>query len=86
MAKFVIPSEPALNIQNVNEVLETDPVLASFINGYFRDEVRKKLRICRMYRITFECEGRVQALPFVVDKSLTIPGLLGKVAIEILKK
>ena len=45
-----------------------------------------KLRICRMYRITFECEGRVQALPFVVDKSLTIPGLLGKVAIEILKK
>lgn len=39
-----------------------------------------------MYRITFECEGRVQALPFVVDKSLTIPGLLGKVAIEILKK
>ena len=36
MAKFVIPSEPALNIQNVNEVLETDPVLASFINGYFQ--------------------------------------------------
>ena len=45
-----------------------------------------KLRKCCMYRITFECEGRVQALPFVVDKSLTIPGLLGKVAIEILKK
>lgn len=36
MAKFVIPSDPALNIQNVNEILETDPVLASFINGYFQ--------------------------------------------------
>ena len=46
----------------------------------------KKLRICRMYRITFECEGRVQALPFVVDKSLTVSGLLGKVAIKSLMK
>lgn len=36
MAKFVIPSDPALNIQNVNEILDTDPVLASFINGYFQ--------------------------------------------------
>ena len=36
MAKFVIPSDPALNIQNVNEILETDPVLASFINGYLQ--------------------------------------------------
>ena len=45
-----------------------------------------KLRKCRMYRITFECEGRVQALPFVVDKSLTIPGLLGKVAIKSLMR
>lgn len=45
-----------------------------------------KLRKCRMYRITFEYESRVQALPFVVDKSLTVPGLLGKVAIESLMK
>ena len=45
-----------------------------------------KLRICRMYRITFECEGRVQTLPFVADKSLTVPGLLGKVAIKSLMR
>ena len=45
-----------------------------------------KLRKCRMYRITFECEGRVQTLPFVVDKSLTVSGLLGKVAIKSLMK
>ena len=45
-----------------------------------------KLRKCCMYRITFECEGRVQTLPFVVDKSLTVSGLLGKVAIKSLMK
>lgn len=45
-----------------------------------------KLRICRMYRIKFECEGRALTMPFVVDRSLTVPGLLGKVAIEYLMK
>ena len=45
-----------------------------------------KLRICRMYRITFECEYRVLTMPFVVDESLTIPGQLGKVAMESLMK
>ena len=45
-----------------------------------------KLRICRMYRITFECEDKALTMPFVVDKSLTVLGLLGKVAIESLMK
>lgn len=45
-----------------------------------------KLRICRVYRFMFVCEGRVLAMPFVVDNSLTTSGLLGKVAIESLKK
>lgn len=45
-----------------------------------------KLRICRIYRFTFECEGRVLTMPFVVDESLTIPGQLGKVAIDTLRK
>lgn len=44
-----------------------------------------KLRVCRVYRITFECEGRLQTMPFVVDKCLTTSGLLGKVAIAFLK-
>ena len=45
-----------------------------------------KLRICRMYRITFECEDKALTMPFVVDKSLTVPGLLGKVAIKSLMR
>ena len=45
-----------------------------------------KLRICRMDRITFECEDKALTMPFVVDKSLTVLGLLGKVAIESLMK
>ena len=45
-----------------------------------------KLRICRMYRITFECEDKALTMPFVVDKSMTGLGLLGKVAIESLMK
>lgn len=36
MAHFPIPAEPTLNINSVNEVLETDPVIAAFINGYFQ--------------------------------------------------
>lgn len=36
MARFVIPTDASLNIQGVNEVLETDPVLASFINSYLQ--------------------------------------------------
>ena len=44
-----------------------------------------KLRMCRVYRITFECEGRVITMPFVLDKSLTTPGVLGGVALESLK-
>lgn len=36
MAHISVPSNPVLNIAQVNEVLETDPVLASFINGYFQ--------------------------------------------------
>lgn len=45
-----------------------------------------KLRICREYRITFECEDRILSLPFVLDKSLKFPGVFGKVALESLKK
>lgn len=36
MSHFPIPAEPSLNINSVNEVLETDPVIAAFINGYFQ--------------------------------------------------
>lgn len=36
MAHFVIIADPVLNIAQVNEVLETDPVIASFINSYFQ--------------------------------------------------
>lgn len=36
MAHFPIPAKPALNITAVNEILETDPVLAAFINSYFQ--------------------------------------------------
>ena len=36
MAHISVPADPVLNISQVNEVLETDPVLASFINGYIQ--------------------------------------------------
>ncbi len=36
MSHIVVSSNPVLNISQVNEVLETDPVLASFINGYIQ--------------------------------------------------
>lgn len=36
MPHFVIPAKPSLNVTTVNEILETDPVIAAFMNGYFQ--------------------------------------------------
>ena len=36
MAHIIVAANPELNINGVNEVLETDPVLASFINVFFQ--------------------------------------------------
>ncbi len=36
MAYIAVPAEPSFNVYSVPEVLETDPVIASFINTYFQ--------------------------------------------------
>lgn len=36
MAHISVAAEPVLNIAQVDEVIETDPVIASFINKYFQ--------------------------------------------------
>ena len=36
MAHITVSANPVLNISQVNEILETDPVLASFMNGYIQ--------------------------------------------------
>ncbi len=36
MGFLIIPANPTFNVSNVPEVLETDPVIYSFINGYWQ--------------------------------------------------
>lgn len=76
----IVPDDGIIHLENI------EPMNFSDAFHYCGKKLalcnNNKLRICRMYRITFECEDRIQTLLFVVDKSLTVPGLLGKSAME----
>jgi len=37
-----------------------------------------KLRVCKVFMLKFECEGCIFSFPFLLDKSLDKPAILGK--------
>lgn len=80
----IVPDDGIIHLENIEPMNFSDAFLYCGKKLALCND--NKLRICRMYRITFECEDRIQTLLFVVDKSLTVPGLLGKSATESLMK
>ena len=92
-------SLPKDNIGEVNKKLTNDhsqPFLPDYVNAISTNDVfhyvgkkvgrckDDKLRICKVFRLGFEYEGCTFSFPFLLDKSLGAPVLLGKEAIHYL--
>lgn len=94
-------SFPMSNIGEVNTKLTYDhfrPFLPDNVNAISANDVfhyvgkkvgrckDAKLRICKVFRLGFEHEGHTFSFPFMLDKSLGTPVLLGKEAINRITK
>lgn len=94
-------SLPMGNIREVNTKPTYDhsqPFLPDYVNAISANDVfhyvgKKvgrckdgKLRKCNVFRLEFEHEGRTFSFPFLLDKSLSEPILLGKEAINRITK
>lgn len=89
------------NIREVNTRPTYDhsqPFLPDYVNAINANDVfhyvgkkvgrckDDKLRICKVFRLEFEYEGCAFSFPFLLDKSLGAPVLLGKEAINQITK
>lgn len=45
-----------------------------------------KLRVCKVFRLGFEHEGCIFSFPFILDKSLDVPAILGREAFNRINK
>lgn len=45
-----------------------------------------KLRVCKVFRLGFEHEGCTFSFPFILDKSLDVPAMLGREAFNRINK
>ena len=45
-----------------------------------------KLRVCKVFRLRFEHEGCTFSFPFILDKSLDVPAILGREAFNRITK
>lgn len=45
-----------------------------------------KLRVCKVFRLGFEHEGCTFSFPFILDKSLDVPAILGREAFNRINK
>ena len=45
-----------------------------------------KLRVCKVFRLGFEHEGCIFSFPFLLDKSLDVPAMLGREAFNRINK
>lgn len=94
-------SLPIGNIREVNTKPTYDhsqPFLPDYVNAISANEVfhyvgkkvgrckDDKLRTCKVFRLEFEYEGCAFSFPFLLDKSLGAPVLLGKEAINLITK
>ena len=90
-------SLPMSNIGEVNTKLAYDhskPFLPDYVNAISANDVfhyvgkkvgrckDDKLRICKVFRLSFKHEGHTFSFPFLLDKSLNEAVLLGKEAIN----
>lgn len=76
----------------------SQPFLSDYVNALNTNDVLhyvgkkvgrckdNKLRICKVFRLKFEYEGCTFSFPFLIDKSLWEPILLGKEAINQITK
>lgn len=77
MPHFTIPANPGLNINSVNEVLQTDPVIAEFINSYFQqflenDQALKNMIDLKPDEVTLPEVAKTGSYSDLTDKP-TIP-------------
>ena len=94
-------SLPMSNIGEVNTKPTYDhsqPFLPDYVNAISANDVfhyvgkkvgrckDDKLRKCKVFRLEFEHEGHTFSFPFLLDKSLGAPLLLGKEAINRITK
>ncbi len=84
---------------DVREV-DTNPIYEPFSHEYFinTDDVfhyvgkkvgrckDNKLRVCKVFRLGFEHEGCTFSFPFILDKSLDVPAMLGREAFNRINK
>ncbi len=92
-------SENNIGEVNTNPVYDNlQPFLPDYVDSISTNDVfhyvgkkvgrckDNKLRVCKVFRLGFEHEGCTFSFPFILDKSLDVPAILGREAFNRINK
>ncbi len=92
-------SENNIGEVNTNPVYDNlQPFLPDYVDSISTNDVfhyvgkkvgrckDNKLRVCKVFRLGFEHEGCTFSFPFILDKSLDVPAMLGREAFNRINK
>jgi len=92
-------SENNIGKVNTNPVYDNlQPFLPDYVDSISTNDVfhyvgkkvgrckDNKLRVCKVFRLGFEHEGCTFSFPFILDKSLDVPAMLGREAFNRINK